>query len=123
MAKQQVLMTLAEALEIKKAINDKEKIQKIAGGKFIRMNPSYVNLAAGLTESWCKQTGNTCLTRVDVESLYQHHNANWTINKKDQTAWGRMIQCQKILEHWDDKDYDLVGDDSDKAGKDRKSVV
>lgn len=94
-------MTLQEALEIKKAITEKRDISKVMKGNFIRLNPSFVNVLAGLTESFCKNMKVGQMTRRDLEKMHASFKADWILRgrKKDE-FWGKKTAIEKILENW-----------------------
>ena len=99
-------MTLAEALEIKRAIDLKKGIDDEAhnGKTDQRLHVSWVNLLAGFTVNFCQHFGRDRVTRKDL-SLFRQDLIENLPNQKPKmrnVIRGQIITIEKILEHWKD---------------------
>lgn len=92
-----VLMTLEDALMIKKII-----VKAKTDSRTKTALPSGLALLAGATEGFCKVTGNTQMTRQDLETYEKKVRTQWQEKGADarDPLWGKMISIQKILENW-----------------------
>lgn len=99
-------MTLEEALHIKKANLENRAITKKLDRPLMRLNPTHINILAGLTESFCIHMKRAHITRVDLEKIRILHLDEWRRTRKDpkdmNKSWGQMTSLDKILENWKD---------------------
>lgn len=109
-----VLMTLSEALQIRRGIYNKTLLQKKLGAHFLRLNYAHINNLAGLTEDYCHAATIMSgvqvneMTKEGLEKAYKNFKAEWkaeNIRKKmplkhENEYWGKMMACEKVLQDW-----------------------
>jgi len=108
-------MTIYEAIEIRNAIKTKQSIEAFTAKIAPRMNDSYVNLLAGLTESWCRVNDKKMFTRRDLDNLWRtyktHSRSPYFTTEVREVYKAKSISCEKILEQWkeniDDESIDV----------------
>lgn len=123
-----VLMTLEEALEIKRAAHAcRETYRHALKTGILKTGETYTTeflisigarspyrpeerLLAGMTEGFCRQNNKKQMTRFDVEAARTFFLNRWMQTRaraSDFNKWHAMaVQCEKILEHWKEQ-YEL----------------
>lgn len=99
--KGKILMSLDEALRIKKAIETKVGIERSTKNFTTKLNDTEINLLAGLTENFCIIMKRSYITAYDLEKIRKMHETDWRKNRRgpndyDHSSYDNMKRIVRI---------------------------